>query len=50
MTEFRKTCPVCKEDFSELTVFMEHIKTNHRDISPNKIFEMDKEQKWKLRS
>jgi hypothetical protein len=50
MSEFRKTCPVCKEDFSDLIKFMEHIKKNHREIPPNKIFEMGKEQKWKLRS
>lgn len=50
MTEFKKTCPVCNEDFSNLIKFMEHIKTSHNEISPDKILEMGKERKWSLRN
>jgi len=49
MNEFTKNCQVCKKDFSDLIKFMENIKKDHKEIRPDKIFEMGKEQKWSLR-
>lgn len=49
MSDFRKKCQVCNKDFFDLMQFMEHIKKNHREITPNKIFEIGKEQKWSFR-
>lgn len=44
-----KKCPVCKKDFLDLKQFMEHIKKEHRDISPDAILQMGKETRWSLR-
>jgi uncharacterized C2H2 Zn-finger protein len=45
-----KKCPVCKKDFLDLKLFMEHIKKEHRNISPDKILEMGKETRWSFRN
>ena len=49
MSDFSKTCPVCKKVFSSLEEFMTHIKTEHKDLSPSDILSMGDERKWKFR-
>lgn len=49
MESFKKRCPVCANNFSSLVEFMKHVKNEHEDISPEKMAEMGKEHKWKLR-
>jgi hypothetical protein len=44
-----KKCPVCKKDFLDLKLFMEHIKKEHGDILPDTILQMGKETRWSLR-
>ncbi len=49
MEGFKKRCPACAKNFSSLVEFMKHVKNEHEDISPEKMAEMGKEHKWKLR-
>ncbi len=46
MGEFRKNCPVCKREFTSLLEYTAHIGNDHRDIPPDKILKMNKEEKW----
>lgn len=46
MGGFDKNCPVCNKQFTSLLEYTHHIGTEHRDISPEKILKMNKEEKW----
>lgn len=46
---FSKNCSVCNKKFTDLKRYMDHIKNNHKDISPEDLLKMGKEHKWKFR-
>jgi len=46
MTGFEKDCPVCKKKFTNLLEYTTHIGTEHRDIPPERILKINKEEKW----
>ncbi|HXX05751.1 MAG TPA: hypothetical protein VEJ68_02905 [Candidatus Bathyarchaeia archaeon] len=48
MVEFTKDCPVCQKQFASLIEYMQHLAKDHKDISPDKILTMNKEEKWKF--
>lgn len=47
---FKKTCPLCKENFLSLGVYMTHIKNNHDKISPEAFVQNSDELKWSFRN
>ena len=46
--EFKKECPVCQKQFSNLIEYMTHLGNDHREISPDRLVKLDKEEKWKF--
>ena len=46
MGKFEKICPLCKKQFSSLLEYTVHIGNEHKDIPPEKILDMNKEDKW----
>jgi hypothetical protein len=46
MGGFEKNCPVCNKKFSSLVEYTNHIGIDHKDISPEQILKMNKEDKW----
>ena len=49
MGGFEKSCPVCNQKFTSLLDYTTHIGTDHKNIPPDKIFELGKEKKEHLR-
>jgi len=48
MGEFTKECPICQTQFTSLIEYMEHLAKDHKDIPPDRISKMNKEEKWKF--
>ncbi len=46
MGSFDKDCPVCHKHFTSLLEYTNHIGKDHKDIPPEKILGMNKEEKW----
>jgi hypothetical protein len=46
MGGFEKDCPVCGKKFSSLVEYTNHIGVDHKDIPPEQILKMNKEDKW----
>ncbi len=46
MGGFTKDCPVCNKNFTSLLEYTNHIGIDHKDIPPDQILKMKKEQKW----
>ena len=43
---FNKTCPICKQNFLSLFVYMSHIKSNHDKVPPDIFAKDNSELKW----
>lgn len=50
MGNFLKNCPACSKEFTDLVEYMNHIKTEHKDVPPQELLDMGKEHKWNFRS
>ncbi|MDE1861623.1 MAG: hypothetical protein KGI33_01795 [Thaumarchaeota archaeon] len=48
MAGFEKDCPICAKKFTSLVEYTAHLGSEHRDIPPERILKMDKEEKWSL--
>jgi uncharacterized C2H2 Zn-finger protein len=48
LEKFEKECPVCQKQFTSLTEYMAHLGKDHKDIRPDKITKINKEEKWKF--
>ena len=46
MGGFEKNCPVCNKKFTSLVEYTNHIGIDHKDISPDQILKINKEDKW----
>ncbi|MGI0073764.1 MAG: hypothetical protein ACREA3_08130 [Nitrosotalea sp.] len=45
MEKFEKECPVCQKRFTSLIEYMTHLGKDHKDIHPDRITKMNKEEK-----
>lgn len=50
MAGFEKVCPVCEKKFSSLVEYMTHLGQEHKDLPPDRIAKMNKEEKWNFRN
>ncbi|MDE1842048.1 MAG: hypothetical protein KGH95_00185 [Thaumarchaeota archaeon] len=50
MGGFSKDCPVCGKNFTSLLGYTNHIGVDHKDIPPDQILKMHKEDKWSFSS
>jgi uncharacterized phage-associated protein len=50
MTGFSKKCPVCSENFTDIVSFMNHIKQEHGDLSPDQLRDIGHQKKPSLKS
>ncbi len=50
MGGFEKNCPVCGKKFTSLVEYTNHIGIDHKDISPEQILNLNKEDKWSFSS
>lgn len=50
MGGFEKNCPVCGKKFTSLVEYTNHIGIDHKDISPEQILKLNKEDKWSFSS
>jgi uncharacterized C2H2 Zn-finger protein len=46
MNSFQKVCPICNKKFTGLLEYTTHLGKDHRDIHPDRIKEIGKEQKY----
>ncbi|MDE1728335.1 hypothetical protein [Candidatus Nitrosotalea okcheonensis] len=46
MGGFEKNCPVCGKKFTSLIEYTNHIGVDHKDIPPEQILKINKEDKW----
>jgi len=47
---FSKTCPICRQGFDSLEIYMSHIKSNHDKVRPEEFVKNSGELKWSFRS
>lgn len=48
MPGFEKDCPICKKKFTSLLEYTTHLGKEHRDIPPERLMKMDREDKWSM--